>query len=131
ALLVCLPRGQRMAYVLGEILELTGPEAADLLGVTATAYRQRLAGARTTVRAFFRSRCGLVDSTLPCRCSRQVAGCVRVGWLDPAQPRLATVGRARELERTFDHAAAVYRSELNWEASAALIDRLETALDVS
>jgi RNA polymerase sigma factor (sigma-70 family) len=42
ALLTCLDRPHRLAYVLGEILEFEGPEAARILGISPTAFRKRL-----------------------------------------------------------------------------------------
>ncbi|MBX2800116.1 MAG: RNA polymerase sigma factor [Myxococcales bacterium] len=96
ALLVCLPRTQRMAYVLGDIVGLSGPEAAAVLDIASTAYRQRLAAARKTIRGFFRSRCGLWDPALPCRCEQQTAFCTRVGFVDPQKLRFADKGQPHQ-----------------------------------
>jgi RNA polymerase sigma factor (sigma-70 family) len=41
ALLTCLDRPHRLAYVLGEILEFEGPEAARVLGISASGCRGR------------------------------------------------------------------------------------------
>src|SRR5262249_22299840 len=43
AMLLCLDRDQRLAYILGEILELDHQTAAAALRLTPAAYRQRLA----------------------------------------------------------------------------------------
>src|SRR3546814_648069 len=41
AMLVCLSRELRIAYILGEIFEVSATEAADVLGIESAAYRQR------------------------------------------------------------------------------------------
>ena len=46
AMLVCLTRELRIAYLLGDVFELTDTEAASVLEITPTAYRQRLRRAR-------------------------------------------------------------------------------------
>jgi DNA-directed RNA polymerase specialized sigma24 family protein len=41
AMLQCLDRPHRAAYVLGDILELSGPEAADVLEIAPALFRKR------------------------------------------------------------------------------------------
>ena len=43
AMLQCLDRPHRLAYVLGEIMDFSGPEAADALGISPALFRKRLA----------------------------------------------------------------------------------------
>jgi RNA polymerase sigma factor (sigma-70 family) len=45
-MLLCLDRPHRLAYILGEILELSGEDAAAVLEITPAAYRKRLSRAR-------------------------------------------------------------------------------------
>jgi RNA polymerase sigma factor (sigma-70 family) len=56
-MLQCLDRPHRLAYVLGEILDLSGPEAADALGISADLLRKRLQHARAAIEAFSASAC--------------------------------------------------------------------------
>src|SRR5262249_32166228 len=60
-MLTCLDRPHRLAYVLGEILEMEGDEAARVLGIRPAAFRKRLSRAREAVVAFTRAKCGLVS----------------------------------------------------------------------
>jgi hypothetical protein len=50
AMLVCLTRALRIAYLLGDVFELTDAEAADVLEIPPPAYRQRLRRARAVVK---------------------------------------------------------------------------------
>ena len=85
AMLMCLDRDQRMAYLLGVILELDHREASECLGITPAAYRKRLSRARAEVESFTREHCGMVASTAACRCGGRVARALSAGRIDPAR----------------------------------------------
>lgn len=82
-MLLCLDREHRVAYVIGEIFELSSEEAATVLGIGAAAYRKRLSRAREKLRAFMANHCGLVNPERPCRCARRVTNAVAVGRVNP------------------------------------------------
>jgi RNA polymerase sigma factor (sigma-70 family) len=120
ALLLCLDRDHRLAYILGEILDLEGPEASRILGIEPAAFRKRLSRARADITAFMTAKCGLVNGDAACRCRRRVATAVRVGHVDPLNLRFATnqahatqfpvvLTAIRRLEG-LRRAAALYRS---------------------
>lgn len=79
AMLLCLDRGHRAAYILGEILEFDHVEAARVLGVAATVFRKRLSRARAKVLEFTRDTCGLVNPDVPCRCARRLTPAIALG----------------------------------------------------
>jgi len=79
AMLQCLDRPHRLAYVLGEILEFPGPEAAALLEITPALFRKRLQHARETIVAFTRVHCGLVSESAACACHRRVPAALASG----------------------------------------------------
>ncbi len=78
-MLQCLDRPHRLAYVLGEIFDLSGPEAADALQVTPELFRKRLQHARAAIESFTRSYCGLASDTAACGCHRRVPAALRIG----------------------------------------------------
>jgi DNA-directed RNA polymerase specialized sigma24 family protein len=78
-MLQCLDRPHRLAYILGEILELSGPEAADALQIGADLFRKQLQHARATIVAFTQRYCGLVSDDAACACHRRVPAAVRMG----------------------------------------------------
>ena len=82
-MLQCLDRPHRLAYVLGEILELSGPECAEALGISPELFRKRLQHARTAIEAFTRAHCGLVSDTAACACHRRVPAALRLGRVRP------------------------------------------------
>jgi RNA polymerase sigma factor (sigma-70 family) len=90
ALLQCLDRDERVAFVLGEVFALPGEEAAWVLGTTPAAYRKRLERSRRRIRSFMQANCGLVDPANPCRCSRRVAATLAKGRIGDRSAMLAT-----------------------------------------
>jgi len=82
-MLQCLDRPHRLAYVLGEILDLSGPESAEALGISAELFRKRLQHARTAIEAFTRAYCGLASDSAACACHRRVPAALRLGRVRP------------------------------------------------
>jgi RNA polymerase sigma factor (sigma-70 family) len=130
AVLQCLERAERVAFVLGEIFELSSTEAAWILDVTPAAYRKRLERARQRIRGFMGSTCGIVNPEAFCRCTRRVDKAVALGRVDPRRPVLTThpvspggrgvADAAAQLHRLHD-AAAVFRAHPDYAAPQAKI----------
>lgn len=69
----------RLAYILGEILELPGEEVASILEVPPTTVRKRLSRARERVREALESTCGIVNSEAACLCHRRLSRARQLG----------------------------------------------------
>jgi RNA polymerase sigma factor (sigma-70 family) len=83
AMLMCLDRRQRLAFILGEVFGETSETAAQAMEVTPANFRQLLSRARHDLYQFMNNKCGLVNQSNPCRCARKAIGFMRNGWLDP------------------------------------------------
>lgn len=114
AVLTCLDRGLRVAYVLGEVFRVTSAEGAWICGTSEAAYRKRLSRARSAVREFLGEHCGLVNpDQARCHCRRRVPAAVALGRVDAD----ARVGASNdeidaaiaEMEQLYD-AASLIRS---------------------
>ena len=135
-MLQCLDRPHRLAYVLGEILDVPGPEAADALEITPDLFRKRLQHARTAIVSFTRTYCGLASDTASCACNRRVPAALRVGRI--RQDALDLANRAssyqdtRALVRRVDEvrwALEVHRTSHPRASSVDFARRLVQALD--
>jgi RNA polymerase sigma factor (sigma-70 family) len=73
-----LDRDHRLAFILGEVLELSSDEGAAVLEIAPEAFRKRLSRARTRMAEFTRGICGLVDESKPCRCAPRASS-----WASP------------------------------------------------
>lgn len=139
AMLMCLDRNHRLAYILGEIVELDHREAAEVLEIAPAAFRKRLSRARASIASFMTSRCGLANPANACRCRRRVATAVDLGRVDPANLLFASsldhakrfpqvLVKIRQLEET-RRAAALYRSHPNPEPSESFVSWLRKVVD--
>ena len=138
AMLQCLDRPQRLAYVLGDIMELSGPEAAEVLEISPDLFRKRLQLARATVLSFTKAYCGLASDAAPCRCNRQVAGALRDGRINAHQLTFAknrsSFEETRALVRQVDEARwalEVHRTSHPKASSVDFARRLIAVIDGS
>lgn len=83
ALLQCLEADDRIAFILGEIMELDGPEAAEILGLPAATFRKRLSRARERLREALNANCGVMNPAAPCRCHRRLTRATALGRVTP------------------------------------------------
>ena len=133
AMLTCLDRQHRIAYVLGEVFDLPPALAAQIAGTTQPAHRQRLSRARRQIEAFTQSYCGVVNPAAPCSCDRRVARALELGRIkrdrlvlaSPEQQR--TQDSVRQMERLHD-AAALFRSHPQYRAPERIVQTLSAAL---
>ena len=134
AMLACLERASRMAYILGEIVELDHADASYVLGCSPAAYRQRLARARARVTDLMRRRCGVFDGANLCQCEARIPVATARGYVNPRSLVYATspdAARAfpdveahiRRLEEA-QRAAAIYQSHPEPRSRADLAARL-------
>ena len=79
AMLLCLDRDHRAAYVLGEVLEFEHAEAAEILDISAANYRKRLSRARKAVLEFTASSCGLAKASAACSCRKRLPAALAQG----------------------------------------------------
>ena len=136
AMLQCLDRPHRLAYVLGEIMEVPGPEAAEALEIAPALFRKRLQIARQAILEFTRAHCGLVSDAAPCRCHRRVPA---TKLSDAPQPlhfarRALSFQEARALVRRVDDARSaleVHRTSQPRDSPIDFAQRLLEAIDPS
>jgi RNA polymerase sigma factor (sigma-70 family) len=139
AMLQCLDRDHRLAYILGEIMELDHTDAANALDITSAAFRKRLSRARASILKFMQSHCGLVNTDNACRCSRRVSTAVALGRVDPAHLLFASsqqqaqrfpqvLAQIRLLEDS-RRATALYQSHPEAVPSGAFMAWLKDLLD--
>lgn len=84
AMLQCLDRDHRLAYILGEIIELNHNEASQILETSPAAHRKRLSRARAKITAFMKAKCGLVNPDNVCRCRKRVNTAIALQRVDPS-----------------------------------------------
>lgn len=121
AMLMCLNRRQRLAFILGEVFGEKSEVAAEAMEESPANFRQLLSRARHDLYQFMSNKCGLVNEANPCRCARKASGFMKNGWLDPnklqfskdrlAEARAAAPEGLKELLTLDRQHAELYRQQ--------------------
>ncbi len=134
AMLLCLDREARMAYILGAIVELDHEVSAEILQCSKATYRKRLERARERITRLMRRRCGVFDPNNACQCSNRVPTAIARGRLQPTKLVFASsteqvrrypevLDQIRKLEE-LTRAGAIYRSHPDPELRVDFARRL-------
>ncbi len=132
-----LDREHRLAFILGEVLDLGSEEAAAVLEIKTEAFRKRLSRARERMAAFTSSHCGLVDPKNPCRCAKQIGQRIACGVFERSQrpfTRYANRPKAKakaELDAldNLGRALEVFRNHPDYVAPDVVAKELRTLIE--
>jgi RNA polymerase sigma factor (sigma-70 family) len=119
AMLMCLDRRQRMAFILGEYFGATSEVGGEVMEVSPDNFRQLLSRARRDLYQFMNDKCGLINTANPCRCAKKTRSYMQAGYVDPdrlefTKGRLATIDqiaphRLEELDKLDRKHAELFR----------------------
>jgi RNA polymerase sigma factor (sigma-70 family) len=102
AMLMCLDRRQRMAFILGEYFGVTSEVGGEVMEVSSENFRQLLSRARRDVYQFMHDKCGLVNAANPCRCAKKTRSYMEAGYVDPTRMEF-TKGRLAIINQMAPH----------------------------
>jgi len=102
AMLMCLDRRQRMAFILGEYFGVTSEVGGEVMEVSPENFRQLLSRARRDLYQFMHDKCGLVNAANPCRCAKKTRSYMEAGYVDPARLEF-TKGRLTTINQIAPH----------------------------
>ena len=89
AMMLCLELPHRMAYILGDILEMEHNEASTILSISKDNFRKQLSRARTKVTQFTEKSCGLINNCAKCSCDKKLTAAINHKRINPASLTLA------------------------------------------
>ncbi len=72
AMLLCLKRNHRLAFLLGEVFQVTSDEGGWIMDITSANFRKKLSRARIRMSEFLGTHCGLSNAKNPCRCENRI-----------------------------------------------------------
>lgn len=104
AMLLCLTREYRMAFVLGTVFDVSGEDGAWIMQIEPAAFRKRLSRARTRMAQFMGTNCGIVNPNNQCRCDQRIDYSLKNGRLDSyleLADRLQKSGEFTRLENVY------------------------------
>jgi RNA polymerase sigma factor (sigma-70 family) len=108
ALLTCLDREHRIAYILGEILGVNSDDGSYICDVPAATYRKRLSRARQRIRDHLSAHCGLVTDTAACRCQRRVDAALQQGRIERTRLEFTGPAGADDLAEVNERVAGLH-----------------------
>lgn len=139
-MLLCLDREHRIAYILGEIFEVSSAQGAAILSISETAFRKRISRARARLHKFMQPSCSLVGEAKECNCIRQhtqssSAEKHRLTTLlathplgvSAFQPDAGLRAQAHEVEQ-LDRVAAIFRLHPSFAASDRFVQAIQRLL---
>jgi hypothetical protein len=136
--LLCLDREHRLAYILGEIFDVTGEQGAEILEISQAAFRKRLSRARTRLRDFMSKNCALINPANPCKCDNQADRQIEIGFLDTQNLVFAThpcrvkqdqslPARLQELDE-LHRVSTLFKSYIDVEAPDVFVENIRGIL---
>ena len=136
-MVMSLDREERLSFIVAEVFELSGEEAAEVLEISAAAHRKRLSRARERLATWMGKYCGLVGEANGCRCERQIPVAMEFGVVDPkhleyaghpgvrSARRLPIVRETKEIEA----AVEVLRVHRAYAAPSAVLAQIRALID--
>jgi hypothetical protein len=82
AMLICLDREQRLIYLLGDMFGIDHNVGAEIFEITPQNFRVKLSRARKELHNYMEYRCGLINKSNPCRCSKKAKSALKMGVLN-------------------------------------------------
>lgn len=139
SILLCLDRGHRIAYILGEIFEVTSDKGGYILNIAPTAFRKRLSRARKRIHTFMGKNCSLVNPGNSCHCPQWGYHAIKTGFIDPdrllyakhpfrvRKDRLA-INQLQEVDE-LHRVAALFRTHPDYAAPGVFVASLKALID--
>lgn len=72
AMLQCLSRPQRVAFIIGSVLKINSRVGAEIADTTPENFRKRLEQARQILSNFLNQQCGVYNPSNSCRCTKRI-----------------------------------------------------------
>lgn len=98
AMMLCLDLPHRIAYILGDILEMEHNEASTILSISKDNFRKQLSRARTKVTQFTQKSCGLVNKCAKCSCDKRLTASIEHKRVNPVSLNLANTSNKSYIE---------------------------------
>jgi hypothetical protein len=134
-MLLCMDRDHRLAYILGEVFDVTGEQGGAILDITPAAFRKRLSRSRDRLYTFMEKHCSLINPSSPCSCERQIIQCSPDDVSQAPKPIFTKypcrgrhdpdlIDRLKERDR-LSRMAAVFKNHPDYEAPDFLVNNLK------
>ncbi|MBN8718378.1 MAG: RNA polymerase sigma factor [Sediminibacterium magnilacihabitans] len=125
AMLQCLDRNLRIAFILGSILKIKSNIASSITGTTPENFRKRLELSRKLIGGFLNSHCGIYNPHNSCRCNKRINSAISCGRIKPANLYFADKIEVynNEMEE-LNSLTGIYQNHGNFKSETNFIEQL-------
>jgi DNA-directed RNA polymerase specialized sigma24 family protein len=128
AVVNCLPPGERIAFILSDLLTHGTDQVAAALQITPSAMRVRVSRARKKVTAYLAPRCEHVDPRNPCHCPSRLGVALSRGFISDVRGKQVSL-RTRPFDEPPQHdPLAIFRTLPAPEPPSEMLEELERDL---
>lgn len=125
AMLQCLDRDLRIAFILGSILKIKSNIASSIVGTTPENFRKRLELSRKLIGGFLNSHCGVYNPNNFCRCNKRVSSAISCGRIKPTTLYfVSNVESFNEEMEELNSLTAIYQNHGNFKSDTNLIKQV-------
>lgn len=130
AMLQCLNRELRIAFILGSILKLKSKEAANIVNISPENFRKRLQKSRSLIGNFLSNNCGVYNPNTSCRCSHKINCAISSGRIVRNSPNFTKTveGYNNEMEE-LTSMEGIYRNHGTFRSGSKFLVELKGILD--
>lgn len=131
-LLLCLNREQRIAYLLGEVFEVTSEEGAFIMQTNAANFRKRLSLGRDKIRQFMSQHCGLVNKSCLCRCNKRIQSAIESNRIQSGHLNFASQIKPEAVQAQVEQlieVSALYKTHPVYQPPGKIVEEIRKLID--
>ncbi|XDD49467.1 RNA polymerase sigma factor [Leptospira sp. WS92.C1] len=134
AMLICLKRQHRIAFILGEIFQTGSEDGAEIMGILPANFRKKLSRARKRMGEFLGTNCGLVNSKNSCRCENRIGYPMQTKGLKPyldLSERMKKNGEWKKIETYSEETdllqkvLLIYQSTIDYDSKKNILEEIK------
>ena len=131
AMLLCLDRDLRVAFILGSTLKINSKIAAEITETTPDNFRKRLEFARKRMRAFLNNNCGVYNPNNNCRCSKRINDAINYKRIKREKLNFVGTLNVEEYNKEMEELnslSGIYQNQGRFKSNNDLITRINQML---
>ncbi|MCK8520488.1 sigma-70 family RNA polymerase sigma factor [Aquimarina sp. D1M17] len=129
AMLQCLNRDLRMAFILGSILKLKSNVACEIVNTTPENFRKRLEKSRKLIGSFLSANCGVYNPKNRCRCNKRIPPALAIGRINRKNLSFAAPLEAynEEMEE-LNSISGIYKNHGNFKSKSDFLKQINKTI---
>ncbi len=130
AMLQCLTRDQRIAFVLGSVMKIKSNVGGEITGTSPANFRKRVEKSRKLIGDFLSANCGVYSPENKCRCSNRINTALKCGQMDRNNIRFAEKVEYMNSEMEELHSMeGIYHNHGNQLSDQRMLNQIQKLLE--